>query len=373
MGRVTLFLILGLILFSNVFLLAQKKDCEETLNLAASEFEAGRFVGLPTILKQCLDNGFSQEQKVRAYLLLAQAYLILDDPKSAEKSYLQLLKADPEYIANPVHDPIDVYYLSKKFTSTPIFTPHAQLGINTSLPRTIYNINTSTKPDQLSTKNIFKPGYQLGVGLDWNISSQWSLCTGISFSAKDFKTVLNDNNAGTRLTVTEKENWFDIPLYLKYQVDSGKIRPFGYVGVAANLLVGTNLTLDGVHRIDYTPTSQGTQQISQGPDATVTFKRNFLNRSLVFGGGVKYKLGKNFIYADVRYMAGLTNLTKNSYTTSNGKFDQLLTQYGYTSSFFRLDNLSISVGFVRPLYNPRKKGKPIAGLLERFRPKKQKK
>ncbi len=367
MSRLALLFILGAIFFSADHAFAQ---CEETLNLASAEFDAGRFVGLPAILKPCLDNGFSQEQKVRAYLLLTQAYLILDDPKSAENSYLQLLKADPEYIANPVRDPVDVYYLSKKFTSTPIFTPHARLGFNTSLPRSIYNINTSSVPDQLSTKNGFKLGYQIGGGIDWNINERWSLCTGVAYAAKTFKMILNDNNAGSLLTVTEKESWFDIPLYLKYQVDSGKIRPFAYAGVAANLLVGTKLTLEQVQRIDYTTSSQGTQQVSQGPDATGSFERNFFNRSLVFGGGVKYKLGKNFIFADLRYMAGLTNLTKNIYTTSNGKFDQLLTQYGYTSSFFRLDNLSISFGFVKPLYNPRKKKKPIAGLLEKLRIKK---
>jgi len=100
------------------------------------------------LLKPCLDNGFSREQKVRAYLLLTQSYLILDDPISAENSYLQLLKADPEYVANPARDPVDVYYLSKRFTTTPLFTPNFQMGINTSLPRTIYSLNTSSTQTQ---------------------------------------------------------------------------------------------------------------------------------------------------------------------------------------------------------------------------------
>src|SRR6267154_5304702 len=103
---------------------AQDNNCEQTLSLAAAEFEAGRFYGLPDILKSCLAKGFSTEQKIRAYLLLTQTYLILDNPTAAENSYLQLLKADPEYVANPVRDPIDVYYLSKKFTTTPIFNPY---------------------------------------------------------------------------------------------------------------------------------------------------------------------------------------------------------------------------------------------------------
>ncbi len=379
MGRSVLLFIVGASLIFNGQLWAQKENCEETLNLAAAEFDAGRFVGLPSILGECLKNGFSQEQKVRAYLLLTQAYLILDDPASAENSYLQLLKADPEYIANPTRDPIDVYYLSKKFTSTPIFTPHLMGGMNTSLPRDIYNINTGSVPNSISSKKVFKLGYQIGVGIDLNLSSNWSLCSGILYSAKSFKNVLDQQNYRYELSITEKESWFDIPLYLKYQVDSGKIRPFGYAGLAMNLLVNTNLTLSGTHQVDYmaasgaNPENLGHPQPYQGPVNPINYKRNFLNRSLVFGGGVKYKWGKDFIYVDLRYMAGMTNLAKNSYTTSNGQFDPLLAQYGYSSNFFRLDNLSISFGYVRPLYNPRKKKKVISGLLEKLRFKRTKK
>src|SRR5258708_30166033 len=112
---------------------SQGSDCEQTLNQATAEFEAGRFYNLPSILKPCIDNGFSKEQKVRSYLLLTQSYLILNDPIAAENSYLQLLTADPEYVANPARDPVDVYYLSRKFTTTPLFASSFRVGVNTSL------------------------------------------------------------------------------------------------------------------------------------------------------------------------------------------------------------------------------------------------
>src|SRR6266699_3655126 len=104
--RVLLFIFLLSVLVSR--LKAQDSGCEQTLNRASAEFEAGRFFDLPSILKGCLEKGFSKEQKIRAYLLLTQAYLVLDNPAAAENSYLQLLKADPEFVANPSRDPIDV-------------------------------------------------------------------------------------------------------------------------------------------------------------------------------------------------------------------------------------------------------------------------
>jgi opacity protein-like surface antigen len=342
-----------------------QNTCEQTLNLASAEFEAGRFYELPAILKSCLEKGFSREQKIRAYLLLTQSYLIVDNPNAAEESYLQLLKADPEYVANPTRDPIDVYYLSKKFTTTAIFTPHFQAGANTSLPRTIHSLNTTSAVDKLSIDRIYKVGFQIGADVDWNIDERWSLSLGAGYSRKSFKSEVNDNNQGYRSTFTEKQDWIDIPLLLKYSLDSGRFRPFVYAGLSANLLVSAKLSPEGTdYNMDPNLTNQ---QVSQAPDESISFIRNFFNTSLVLGGGYKYKVGKNFFYLDLRYMAGLTNIAKN------GEFNPLLVQFQYQSDYFRLDNLSISFGYVKPLYNPRKKKQAVAGFLKKLGIKKSKK
>jgi hypothetical protein len=361
MSRLVLFLFV-VVSFTSRSLFAQE-FCEQTLTTATAEFEAGRFYGLPAILQKCLENGFSKEQKVRAYLLLTQAYLVLDDPKSAEKSYLELLRADPEYIANPVRDPVDVYYLSKKFTSTPIFTPTFRLGTNTSIPRTIYNTTPSSLPDKFSNSNVLKLGYQLEADLDVNVSKKFSLCFGLAYSKKVFQTNQSDANAGSINKFTEKQDWYDIPVFLKYAKDTGKIRPYVYAGVAINRLFQSKIAPDGV---DLNSPLPNTRQISQGPDEDIKYKRHLLNRSLVFGGGVKYKVGKDFFFVDVRYMAGLNNLAINNYTKANGQFDPILAKYEYSSPFFRLDNVSISFGYIKPLYDPRKKMHGVSGLLKKL-------
>lgn len=332
---------------------AQVKDCEQTLNQADDEFKAGRFFGIPSLLKPCLESGFTNEQKVRAYLILTQAYLILDDPISAENSYLKLLEADPEFVANPARDPIDVYYLSKKFTSTPVFTPHVRLGLNTSQPRTIYELNTSGIP--LDSKDVFKVGFQIGAGIDWNLNSNWSICTELNYSGKSFKKETRAFAQNDFQELTERQGWFDIPFYVKYSTDSGRVRPFGYIGFAVNLIISAKASLIFDN---YTPSnpSDGIKQTT-GPTENIYYKRNFFNQSLVFGGGAKYKIGKDFLYADLRYMAGLSNVTKPSelYYSASGTFDPTITNYQYLSDFFRLDNLSVSIGYIHPIYDPRKK------------------
>lgn len=327
-------------------------ECEQTLTRATDEFNAGHFYGLPSILKPCIEGSFTNEQRVRAYLLLTQAYLIIDDPIAAEDSYLKLLKANPEYIATPEKDPIDVVYLSQKFTTTPIFTPHLRIGVNTSFVRTIYEINPESDNTTVGAKQARALGLQLGGGIDWNINDNISLCADVLFSSKSFKT----NKSGIAIhdsqSALEKQRWFDIPVYLKYSDSQGKVRPYGYVGYGTNLLLRSTVSLN------YTNfDSQENSVITDPADEKITYKRNRLNHSLVFGGGVRYKVGKDFIFADVRYMSGLSNLTNeetNYY--GDGTFDLTIdaTRTRWISDYFRLDNLAISVGFVKPLYDPRK-------------------
>src|SRR6478609_2120977 len=210
-------------------------ECEQTLTHAQDEFDAGHFYGLPAILKDCLSK-FSTEQRVRAYLLLAQSYLLVDDPIAAEDSYLKLLSADPEYVADVSKDPIDIFYLSKKFTTTPIFTPHVRMGVNTSIYRLIHEVNTFSEP--VKTEHMLKPGIQLGGGLDWNINENLSLCGEVNYSRKSFQIKYTGNFGQDDLSYTEKQNWVDVPVYFKYADSEGKMRPFGYLGYSVNILFG---------------------------------------------------------------------------------------------------------------------------------------
>src|SRR5258708_35440247 len=99
------------LVLQSISVLSQDTNCEQTLSQATAEFDAGRFYNLPSILKPCLDNGFSKEQKVRSYLLLTQSYLILHHPLSAEHSYLQLITADPEFAPNLAPNPVALHDL----------------------------------------------------------------------------------------------------------------------------------------------------------------------------------------------------------------------------------------------------------------------
>jgi hypothetical protein len=326
-----------------------QENCEQSLKQATDEFEAGRFYSLPTLLKDCLDRGFTKEQRFRAYYLLTQSYLVLDNQISAEDSYLKLLRINPEFIPNEKDDPIDLVYLSRKFTSRPRFTPHYKFGANVSFPRSIYEVSTFSSPST-TTENSLRIAFQVGAGLDWNIHDNWSLgleavLSNRSFSSTSTRIAMDDN-----LEVIEYGTYADIPLYLKYSHGSGKWRPFLYAGYAVNLLLSSTASLV------FNDFTDGRNLPAQGPDESLIYHRKFLNQSLVSGGGVKCKIGKDYLYIDARYMIGLNNVTipERSYYNADGSLATTITTYQSVSDLFRLDNLALSVGYVRPLYDPRK-------------------
>lgn len=335
-----------------------KTDCEASLAIATGEFNAGRFFSLPSILAGCLENGFTKEQKVRAYILLCQVYLINDDPNQAEASYLQLLQADPEYIADIARDPVDVVYLSKKFTTRPVFTPHLRLGSNISLSALIHRTVPQGERGELSYSKKPKFGFQIGGGMDWNISDRVSLCSELTFARRSFEEKITKIYDDDIVTAQPKIAWIDWPLYLKYQDTKGNWRPYAYLGYSAHLRLSSKAKLTNFNIDPDEDGGPSTQKPTEGPDVVFTNKQNLLNQSLVLGGGMKYKIGKNYLFADLRMLIGLSNLTNEDriYVDDEGVFDPNTVLYGYASDLYRLNSINISVGFIFPVYNPRKKG-----------------
>ena len=334
-------------------------DCEATLAVATGEFNAGRFFSLPSILKGCIDRGFTPEQKIRAYILLCQVYLINDNPQEAEASYLKLLQINPEYIAKPEIDPIDVVYLSKKFTTRPVFTPHVRFGVNTTVISKIHSLSGYGKPGTINMGTYLKPGIAFGGGLDWNLSDRISLAGDFAFATRKFSTASRGINDLDRSDQLNTLYWFDVPVYLKYQDYEGKFRPYGYVGYAVHVTLRAQAEFSYLNKAGPTIIEpRGTQIPTEGTALNVTHRHYLLNQSLLFGGGIKYKMGKNYLFADLRFYLGLTNLIKqeNVFYNRDDEFDFNVIRFNEVGDMYRVNTVVMSVGYIFPVYNPRKKG-----------------
>ncbi len=345
------------------FSIGQDTDCELILNQATDEYNAGHFYSISSILEPCM-NKFTREQRQRANLLLTQTYLLLDNPSEAEKSYLKLLQANPEFTVDESRDPIDVVYLSKKFTASPIFSINAKIGMNTSPVQVIRYENITG--DQYKSKYKLQPGWQVGLGGEWHIRDDISLNAELDYATSAFRTekLAFGNDL---LEIRDIQNWLTVPISIKYSDLEGKFRPYGYVGYSVQWLfkdkaeiVTTNRTTQGDATIE---------TLAESPLLDFTYRRNKVNRSFFLGGGVKVKVKLDYFFVDLRYSLGLTNLVNeeaqyldySKYGEANNNTSSDLQdsgdavyRYWYVDDYFRIDNLAISFGYIHPLYKPRK-------------------
>ncbi len=348
--------IVGLILLVTYRLPAQELTCEQVLSQALEEFNAGRFYGVPALLADCIHSGFTREQRQRAFLLLTQTYLLLDDPLGAEYSYLEVLKANPEYVPDPQTEPIDLVYLSKKFTASPIFSVFGRTGVNFSPVRVVHTIPASSGTIPEKTSCALRSGFQLAFGFDWHFAEQLALSGELlSLSTHTYKRTRQNMFGGLDYqTLTDRLTMINASFALKYAFNrlmGAEVRRFvpqAYAGVAASCLVADNASFQSFNN---DPSVAGINTIIAGP---VSFNmlpyRNRLNYQLIGGVAVRYKWGLDYLFVDLRYAAGMVNLVKPASTFSGLPAQQ----YGHVDDYFRLDHIALSVGFVKPFYHPRK-------------------
>ena len=346
-----------------------QNECELTLTRATEEFNAGHLYGIPAMLNDCINKNQKSEWRQRAYLLLAETYLLLEDPIGAENSYLEVLRANPEYLTDPQRDPIDLVYLSKKFTATPIFAFYAMLGPNTSPMRVIHDVTIGGE-SQTQQSYKLRLGWQIGGGVDYNYNDNITFSAGFNYVFTGFQHVTTDLFGPNKDIVEflDRQTWAVVPLTIRYTHGVGKVRPYGYAGYSANFLLRDKGIINVYNRDTRPGTSEDASEElasaeAETPNLNLNDHRQRLNGSFLLGGGVKYKYKLDFFFVDVRYSFGIKNIT-NSENRFNNYSEGL--PYPYVDDDFRMDNFAVSVGYIRPFYKPRKLKKARTKSVFRF-------
>jgi hypothetical protein len=337
------------LIFSTLHLtFSQRSTCSETLEEARRNFDAGHLYIIPSILKPCLDNGFNRSQKIEAYLILTRTYLLIDDPISAEDNYLKLLKLDPEYKIDPERDPVDIIYLNEKFKTTPIFIFFAKVGINSSNASSIgnYGVDNTSRSNEKYTSAI---GFNIGGGSEFNVSDHFSIGLEVNFHSKKYE-YSNTLFEGDLQTFTEKQSLLGVPLFLKYRLHFNKIHPFIYGGLSYQYLISAKA--DVIIK-DRSSNAEGivSEFSVTGPPVSLDDLRTSINKFGILGIGFNYRIGYDYLFFDARYYLGVTNFVDEKSQYSNSS---LLYKYGYVDDFKRMNTVSISFGYIHPIYKPRK-------------------
>jgi hypothetical protein len=326
---------------------AQLTSCAQTLRLARSTYEQGRLHEIPTLMTRCLENGFSQQEKVEAYKLLCLSYIYLEEPEKADEAMLKLLQTDSYFEINETTDPAEFIALYRTFRTKPVYRIGVNLGVNATQPNVTDAIETSTADSKYSRAIAF----QFGLNGEIPLTKKLTLNPSLLFQQKSFniKSELsrgagtNGEPLGNRTTGKEALTWVSLPVAVQYELKSGRYNPYVSLGVSADYLMTPELTVE---------TIQDGAGVVQ--EQTYEIEREKINLSAIAAVGGKLRIFGGYFITEVRYAYGITRV--NSEKTSE-KNQILAFNNNLGDPLFKLNSLSVTIGYVQNIFNPKKLSK----------------
>jgi hypothetical protein len=334
----------ALFIFITAGLFAQETStCAEKLKTAQSYFQKGQVELIPSLLKDCLKSGFKKEEELTAYKLLIQTYLLSDKLGQADSTMLEFLRKNPEYVLSPT-DHSSFVYLYNNFQ----VKPKVQIGIHagTNIPfLTFVSTNpTFGEPVQskysrnilnlfISVESKFKINEKLEVGLEAGYSQ-------LKFA--------NKTTAGfTSITYTESLQRIEVPITASYAFTN-----FGKFTIHGRLGAGAAFTLGVTSSASSNPTDDNNKINSRtGTDLARKDSRTSIDYFLQAGAGIKYKISKGFLYAELRSNFGI--LEQN---VPGGNTVPTLDWYYFEGEpNFRINAMNINIGYSHIFYKPTKR------------------
>ncbi len=340
-------IILGvLLLFSTPFLLHAQQQCAFILAETQDMYDAGLIEQIPEKLSSCLKSGFTREEKMQAYKLIILSYLFDDNIEQADVYMSKFLREFPSY--EPVAtDPYEFIQLMNTYDTDPIFNIGPVLGGNFTYcsVKEQYSLFNSYESSSTYAGN---PGFEAGVQANFKISGNLNLAAEICFYHNSVsRTVIGSDFA--EIDYSEQQNRFDIPLGLSYDFKKEGFIPYVTIGIKPGFLIAVNAA-------DNTSSVYNELQVAKTrSDSYIKIgdQRNFLNFWTFAGGGVRYRVGAGYLFADLRI-----NLNVLNQVNSDGRIENQmdLNWYEfYVSDDFLMHDVAFTAGYLISFYNPKKK------------------
>ncbi|MBK6267128.1 PorT family protein [Marivirga sp. S37H4] len=311
---------------------------------ARNYYEEGRLQLLPQLLNECIDNGFSKEEKIEALRLVTLSHLFSEEESRAEKSFLKLLRLDPEYKVNKEADPTELILLSERFDTAPKFF----WGINGGAA---YNL---VQVMDYQTINIdLKPGtYEFTTSLGGGLFFQYPINDKFSANIEAhyvFRQTILDREGtegaaqSEQQSVTERHTWVEFPLLINYKLPVNNFLLEATAGPSFHYLQDATFSLEG----------RG-ENIN---NKDILDNRNVFNMSALAGARANFKVfGPNYFTVALLFQYRLFDEVSQSTgpAFTNDEQNTLLLS-GYKDGNYKGHALWLKVGFRFPYFNPKLK------------------
>jgi len=341
-------------LLSTAFLMAQEKNCAVNLQEAQNQFDIGQIEGIPDLLMDCLKSGFTREDRIQAYKVLINAFIFDNNLEQAEIYTLEFLKKYPEYKIVAT-DPSEFVDLLDQFDNDPRSSVGIGVGMNFSRIRVIEPFGVSSlvglgkglegDGEYSSSGSSFQGGmvYNINIRSNLEVSLEPMLIKNTyEFQHRPYNFAF--------VEYSEDQLRVDFPVSMIYGFKArGNIEPYVRAGFKTSYLI----TAKSDSKLTYENTGSVAIEDVTGADLDILSKRKINNYWAILGGGIRVKIPSAYFFVDLRYNLGLGNQV-NIESRNNG-MDENVWLYDYLDDDLFLDDISLSIGISKTIYNPKRK------------------
>jgi len=328
------------------------------LQEAQEMFDAGLIETIPDKLAGCLKTGFTNEELLQAHKLIVLSYLFDDNVEMADESMLKFLTDFPSY--EPVAtDPREFVALMETYNTDPVLMLGVGVGANFSFP--IMREEMGVHNNLLHGGNL-APG---GAGFHGSFMVERELIQNLNLLGElgvanilydtyldDESEIIEPSAEITDFSIIEyyeTQTQIRLPISVSYNFTETDFKPYVRVGIVPAIL----LVAKAEANRSYINTGNTYLDPLEVANVDIMNGRRFINLWAFAGAGFNYKLGPGNFFLDLRYYMNLLNQVKPG--SDPFMFPDLTFKIYYANDEFFLNNLTVTAGYMFPLYRPKKK------------------
>ncbi len=309
------------------------------LKKAQRLFDDGQLSQIPSILQPCFSS-FTRDEKVEAYKLLTLVWLYCDEFGKADTAIQKILLIKPDYPLSATEDKLFLSLYSQ-YRTKPLYSYGISTGTNFTRIQPInkygvYNLHENSEYTRFS-----RPGFRLGIFYNRILTNKLNIGCDINFIRNNYR-VTQDILGFTKLSFSETQNKLLFPVCIEYSFNFRKVEPYFLLGFSTEILLNSNATV-------YREFKYSQKEKITGAPIKMTHARRIFNFSAIAGAGMKYKVRKSYFYLDVKYFKGILKQNDPTERYSN---NELVFNYYYIESDFKLNMLLFSFGYAISIYKP---------------------
>jgi len=339
------FLLGGLLIIGHLAPAFSQSECVFSLQRAERLYQQGNLEEIPGLLINCIEKGFNRDERLTAYKLLIQSYLYDDQLELADQIMLEFLGHYPEYELTPA-DQAEFEQLFHSYETKASWSVSISGGGVFSFPYTFepfgpYSTETST------WDYANGPGFAVGAGLMKYLAPGFNLNAEIQFFRYEYNFTLTQEYWSDFSETYFKETSSNIamPISVTYDFKTGKLNPYLRAGIMTSYMIKSALDPVRIYK-------NGEFEDASGSDISMIDYRNPFNLYAITGTGLKYKIPyAGQIVLDIRFDFGLTRFAKDEERFTS---QELIFRYYDQDHNTRFNFLSVSVGWIYPLYRSTK-------------------